>query len=81
MSSEVPPPHKKRPQSNCKYTAEERQVIEVYKVAYRTATTKEERVVILRKDILPAIFVYWAGKGQDPQTEEESRFRSKVHLP
>jgi hypothetical protein len=80
MSSEVPPQNKKRPQSNCKYSAKEQQVIEVHKVAYRTAATKEERVLILRRDILPAIFAYWATENQEPQSEDESRVCSKVNF-
>jgi hypothetical protein len=47
------------------YTAEERAVLRQYKDEYRSKTTREERLALVKSKILRDIFNYWDGKGVD----------------
>jgi hypothetical protein len=62
-----------------RYTHGERKIIEPYKVAFRSQQCKAGRLQILKSDILPAMFNYWASIDKAPVDEEESRLRAKVN--
>ncbi|KAF8805955.1 hypothetical protein BYT27DRAFT_7212605 [Phlegmacium glaucopus] len=74
MSQDV---NNRRHCKDCKYTAEERKVMEFHKEAFRTQTTKPGRLLILRTKILPDIFNYWEQNGNPPKDEDESRLHVK----
>lgn len=59
-------PKKKR--SNCKYSAEERAIIEPFKEEYRRNVIKKQRAEIFHKKICTALVEYWQAKGQDVPT-------------
>jgi hypothetical protein len=61
-----------------RYTVDERKIIEPYKVAFRSQQSKAGRLQILKGDILPAMFNYWASIRRAPVDHEESRIRAKV---
>ena len=69
--------HKKL-RKDCKYNAEELQQILPFKSSFIKATTIPERILILRSQILPAMFNYWAENGKQPKDEEESQLWAKV---
>jgi hypothetical protein len=62
-----------------RYTDEERRIIEPYKVSFRSQQSKAGRLQILKTDILPAMFNYWAAIDKAPVDQEESRLRAKVN--
>lgn len=72
-------PSLRKSRKNCKYDAGELDQILPFKDSFITATTIPERVLILRAQILPAMFNYWAANGKGPTNEEESRSRAKVN--
>lgn len=74
----IPPPRKRKKTKNCSYTRDERKAIEPYKSEYRSHATRELRAQTFRTKILPAIYNYWRGIGNEPSTEEESADRIKV---
>lgn len=51
-----------------------------FKLQFIQATTVPERVLILKSQILPAMFNYWAEIGREPKDEEESRAQAKVTI-
>jgi hypothetical protein len=61
-----------------RYTGEERKIIEPYKDAFRSQESKAARLQILKTDILPAMFNYWASIEMTPMDAEESCTRAKV---
>jgi hypothetical protein len=69
---------RRKARKDCKYTAEERKVIDLYKEEFRSETTKAGRVLILRSKILPAIFNYWVQNGTPPKDEDDSRQCARV---
>jgi hypothetical protein len=63
---------------DCKYKSEELDQILPFKQIFINADTVPQRILILRSQILPAMFNYWAANGKEPKDEEESRSRAKV---
>jgi hypothetical protein len=66
------------PRRDCSYDAEELEQILPFKDGFIKATTIPERMLILRSQILPAMFNYWAANGKEPNDAEESKARAKV---
>lgn len=67
-----------RRRTNCRYTAQEREVLEAYKESYLEATSSQERLVIVKGELLPAIFKYWLAMGKEPKTEEDLKSSTRV---
>jgi hypothetical protein len=67
-----------KPRKDCTYNAKELEQILPFKNMFIEATTIPERILILRSQILPAMFNYWATNGKDPRDPEESRSWAKV---
>jgi hypothetical protein len=44
----------------CSYNVAELRVLNQYRIAYERQFDRERRIVMMREDILPAIFAYWA---------------------
>lgn len=65
------------PRKDCQYSAMELQQIRQYKNIYKTST-KPDRLLMMKGQILPAMFNYWEAQGQGAQSEEENRMRAKV---
>lgn len=61
---------------DCRYTLEELQIIIPFKQDFISSTI-QERMSILKKDILPAIFNYWEDIGK-VYSAKESKALSKV---
>jgi hypothetical protein len=70
-------PHKNL-RKDCKYRAEELGQILPFKELFIKAKTIPERILVLRSQILPAMFNYWAATGKEPKDESESQVRAKV---
>jgi hypothetical protein len=51
------------PRNKCRYTEDEKKVLEPYKEEYRKTTTTSERHNIIRNHILVDIFNFWYEKG------------------
>ena len=66
------------PCKDCKYNAKELEQILPFKNIFINANTIPERLLILKSQILPAMFNYWVGNGQEPRDQEESRSWAKV---
>ena len=47
----------------CRYTEDEKKVIEIYKEEYRKTTSTAERHILIRNHILVDIFNFWYDKG------------------
>ena len=71
-------PGQRQYRNGSKYTVAERKILEPFKEAFRSEESKAGRLEILKSEILPAIFNYWASIEPDPMEEEESRRRAKV---
>jgi hypothetical protein len=67
-----------KPRKDCTYNAKELEQILPFKHMFIEASTIPERILILRSQILPAMFNYWATNGKDPRDQEESRSWAKV---
>jgi hypothetical protein len=67
-----------RPRKDCTYNAKELEQILPFKNMFIEASTIPERILILRSQILPAMFNYWATNGKDPRDQEESQLWAKV---
>lgn len=67
----------KPPRKDCIYTPQELQQILPFRDIYKKGT-KAERVLVMKSQVLPAMFNYWASNGKHPQSEEESRDWAKV---
>jgi hypothetical protein len=67
-----------RRRTNCRYTAQEREVLEVFKESYLEATTTQERLAIVKGKLLPAIFTHWSKTGKAPETEEALKLSARV---
>ena len=67
-----------KPRKDCTYSAKELEQILLFKDSFIKATTIPERMLILRSQILPAMFNYWAANGKEPNDQEESKARAKV---
>jgi hypothetical protein len=65
-------------QKGSQYTVEEQKIIEPFKDAFRSQESKAARLQILKTDILPAMFNYWASIEMAPMNPEESCTRAKV---
>ena len=63
---------------DCTYNAKELEQILPFKNIFIEANTIPERLLILRSNILPAMFNYWAVNGKEPKDEEESKMWAKV---
>ena len=63
---------------DCKYSDADLICILPYKSEYMSSTT-QERVIILRKEILPSMFNHWMENGKEYDLEE-SRVLSKVRV-
>ncbi|KAF8800764.1 hypothetical protein BYT27DRAFT_7116722 [Phlegmacium glaucopus] len=70
----------RRHRRDCKYTAEERKVMELHKETFRTQTTKPGHLHILRTKILPDIFNYWEGTGNTPKMKRRVVSASRQDL-
>ena len=73
------PPKKLRKDS--KYSAQELEQIVPFKEIFIKAQTIPDRILILRSQILPAMFNHWAATGKEPKDEAESQLRAKVKGP
>ena len=69
-----------KPRKDCKYSAVELQQILPFKTAFITARTVPERILILKTQILPAMFNYWNATGKQLQNQEESQLWAKVKI-
>jgi hypothetical protein len=67
-----------RRRTNCRYTAQEREVLEAYKESYLEATSSQERLAIVKGELLPAIFTYWSEMGTAPKTPEGWKSSTRV---
>jgi hypothetical protein len=71
----------RRPRKDCKYSAGELEQILPFKNDFINASTIPERTLIMRSQILPAMFNYWATKGKEPKDVDESQSWAKVKGP
>jgi len=71
---------RRKPRKDCKYDAKERKAIEEFKEIYQSQTTRNGRLVVLKSQILPAMFNYWASIGKAPSDKEEHVNRAQVRL-
>ena len=74
------PPNNSRqnPHKDCKYNAKELEQILPFKNIFINANTIPERLLILKSQMLLAMFNYWVGNGQEPRDQEESQSWTKV---
>ena len=70
----------KKPRKDCKYNTQERKVIEPFKKDYQSQTTRDGRLLMLKTQILPAMFNYWVSVGKDPQDQDGREQRARVCL-
>jgi len=68
-----------RPRKDCMYNAKELEQILLFKTTFIGASTIAEHILILRSQILPTIFNYWAVNGKEPIDQDESRAWDKVN--
>ena len=67
-------------QKDCKYGNEELQQILPFKNMFIDANTVPQWILILRNEILLAMFNYWALNGKEPKDEGESQLWAKVPI-
>jgi hypothetical protein len=67
-----------KPRKDCQYNAKELEQILPFKNPFIQASTVPERILILRSQILPAMFNYWAANGKEPTDQDESQSWAKV---
>jgi len=70
----------KKPRKDCKYNAQERKAIEPFKHIYQSQTTRDGRLLILRSQILPAMFNYWVSVGNDTEDHDSRMKRARVYV-
>jgi len=66
-------------QKGGRYTDEEQRIIEPYKVSFQLQQLKAGWLQILKTNILPAMFNYWAAIDKAPVDQEESCLCAKVN--
>lgn len=71
-------PRKSRKDS--KYNAEERKAIDPFKETYRSQTTRDGRLMVLKTQILPAMFNYWSKAGEQLRNKEDEVSRARVNI-
>jgi hypothetical protein len=76
MSTTQEAPRKIR--KDCRYNAEERKAIDLFKHTYQSQTTRDGRLVVLKSQILPAMFNHWVSVGRDPQDQAERETQARV---
>lgn len=75
--NEAETPHRKV-RRECKYTQQEMNQILPFKNSYINAGTSQERLLILKTQIMVNMFNYWTQNGDGPKSEEETQVRAKV---
>lgn len=70
----------KNPRKDSRYNAKEHEQMLPFKENFVKSMTPADRLLILRNQILPAMFNYWASVGKYPRDEQESRDWTRVNL-
>jgi len=65
---------------DCLLTQGERNTIALFKERYRSEVIREQRVALVKSEIMTAYFNYLHQEGQAPKTDKELKMKTKVNV-